>query len=107
MMDFIRSHKILSAVAAVLVLGGVWVLLTGGGTPQDIALLGEADPYAGSTGSTGVVDKQLQETLEKVRSIELSTPLLSDPAFLSLQDIGQQIVSEPFGRDDPFAPISF
>lgn len=109
MISFIQTHKLLSLILAVLILGGAWAVyssIAGGGT-ESSSLLGTSTLEDLGTGSAvSDADRQLQETLAQVRSIQLNTPILSDPAFLSLQDIGQQIVSEPFGREDPFAPIS-
>ena len=109
MIPFLKTHKLLSVLALVLLIGGGWALFSSvtGGPVASTSLLGEssASTVAGS-GSINEADQQLQETLAQVQAIQLNTPILSDPAFLSLQDIGQQIVSEPFGRDDPFAPVS-
>jgi len=56
---------------------------------------------------TGSVDSTLVDTLLTLRAVSLSGTIFSEPAFAALQDFGTQIVAEPVGRENPFAPISF
>jgi len=106
MIEKLKAHKILVGVILVVVIAGLWFSL-GGGRGESNALLGSSSVQASASGNATVagVDRELQETLEKVRSIQLADPILVDPVFMSLQDIGQQIVPEPFGRPNPFAPL--
>ncbi len=52
------------------------------------------------------VERSLVDTLLQLRAVSLSGTIFSDPAFMSLQDFGTQVIPEPVGRANPFAPIS-
>lgn len=52
------------------------------------------------------VDSDVVGVLLQLRSISLSGTIFSDPAFQSLQDFGREIVPEPAGRSNPFAPLN-
>jgi hypothetical protein len=108
MFQIIKSHKILAGGAIVAILAVGWFIIGGGGSQQAAPLLGSSALSASVTGNATVagVDHELQNTLDKVRAIQLNNQVLNDPVFASLSDIGQQIVPEPFGRANPFAPIS-
>lgn len=90
----------LIALGIVVAIGAWWGL--GGGGPSDDELL--ATESASDENSIG--DKDLVDTLLALRSVSLSGTILSDPAFLSLKDFGTEIVPEPVGRPNPFAPLS-
>ena len=51
-------------------------------------------------------DRSLVDTLLQLRAVSLSGTIFSDPAFVSLQDFGTQVIPEPVGRPNPFAPVS-
>lgn len=51
-------------------------------------------------------ERGIVETLLQLRSVSLSGTIFSDPAFIYLRDFGTQIVAEPVGRPNPFAPLS-
>lgn len=108
MIEKLKEHKILAGIVLVGVIGLLWFMLGGGAPATDTGLLGTSSVAASASGNATVagVDRELQDTLDKVRAIQLADPVLGDPVFMSLQDIGQQIVPEPFGRPNPFAPIS-
>ena len=55
--------------------------------------------------SQTAVEQELLSLLLELRSIQLNTTLFSDERFQSLQDFNQDIVSEPVGRSNPFAPL--
>jgi len=55
--------------------------------------------------SQTAVEQELLSLLLELRSIQLNTRLFSDERFQSLQDFNQDIVSEPVGRSNPFAPL--
>lgn len=107
MIEKFKAHKILSIVAIVFLLAVGWFWISGGANKGSEQILETSSLSASASGdaTVGRVDRELQETLEKVRAIQLNNQILSDPAFLSLIDIGQQIVPEPFGRPNPFAPL--
>ncbi|MFQ5540902.1 MAG: hypothetical protein ACE5F4_01510 [Candidatus Paceibacteria bacterium] len=51
------------------------------------------------------VEQELLSLLLELRDIELDPALFSDERFQSLQDFNQEIVAEPVGRTNPFAPL--
>lgn len=99
-MTFIREHKMIVSVVALLVALFAWYGFSG--SKGEAPLLAAQGPAAVSTAA----ERNLVETLIALRAITLSGTIFSDPAFLSLQDFGTQIVPEPMGRRDPFAPLS-
>ncbi|MBI4133644.1 hypothetical protein HY478_03450 [Candidatus Uhrbacteria bacterium] len=56
--------------------------------------------------SESAVERGLVDTLLQLRSVSLSGTIFADPAFMNLRDFGSQIVPEPVGRTNPFAPLS-
>lgn len=98
MMHLLSQYKIFVIVAAVLIAGGVWYGLSQG--PSSSSLL-TADAPAVPGPSQDVVD-----TLLALRAVKLDGAVFSDPAFMSLKDFSTQIVPEPVGRPNPFAPLT-
>lgn len=69
---------------------------------------GEPEPVLSTTGTGGgqtVVEQELISLLLELRTITLDTRLLDDPRFQSLRDFNQELIPEPTGRQNPFAPI--
>lgn len=50
-------------------------------------------------------DQDLVALLFELRAIRLDNEIFSDPLFTSLADFGQELVPEPTGRQNPFAPL--
>lgn len=98
MMDLISKHKLMSLLILVVLIGAAWWEFTGS-TPAPILSTQSAD-------DSNSQDSEIVSTLLQLQAVSLSGTILSDPGFLSLQDFTTQIVSEPLGRPDPFAPIS-
>lgn len=55
--------------------------------------------------NTPSVDQDLIALLLQLKSIKLDDAIFSDSAFKSLQDFSQELVQEPVGRNNPFAPL--
>lgn len=51
-------------------------------------------------------DQDLIVLLLELRSIALNEEIFANPAFQSLQDFSQELVPEPVGRPNPFAPLN-
>lgn len=97
MMNFILSHKIIAGVVAVLVAVGIWIGLSSGGSSSsllDTETVGDNGP-----------DQELVATLLALRAVKLDGSLFSDPGFVSLKDFSTEIIPEPIGRPNPFAPL--
>lgn len=98
MINFILGHKIIVVVVAVLVAIGVWIGLSSSSSSEGSLLSTEV------IGNNGP-DKDLVSTLLALRAVKLDASLFTDPAFISLKDFSTQIVAEPVGRPNPFAPL--
>ncbi|KKW19933.1 MAG: hypothetical protein UY63_C0004G0018 [Parcubacteria group bacterium GW2011_GWA2_51_10] len=98
-MSTLKQYKIALLGIAIVVALFIWWGLRG--SPQDVPLL-TTEALGGATG----IEKELVETLITVQSISLTGTIFSDPAFRSLGDFGREIIPEPMGRRDPFAPLA-
>lgn len=99
MIELMRRNKIILAVVGVLLGGFIWYGMTGGGAVvSDSALTAEV--VTQSAEERAVLDSLLQ-----LRSIQLTGTIFSDQSFMSLRDFRTEIVSEPVGRRNPFAPL--
>ena len=98
MVNFILSHKIIVVVVALLLAIFVWIGLSSGNPSSDSLLTTEVVNNEGP-------DKDLIATLLALRAVKLDASLFSDPAFVSLKDFSTQIIPEPVGRPNPFAPL--
>ena len=100
-MKFFTDHKILVIAGAVLIAAAVWFGLSGGGSPSSASLVTTQGANAGMSAA----DQNLVSTLLALRAVKLDGAVFSEPSFQSLQDFSTQIVSEPVGRANPFAPL--
>lgn len=101
MEELFRKGKVpILVVLGIIVALGAWWGLSGGDSSDDLLATESASD------ERGIADKDLVETLLMLRSVSLSGSILSDPAFLGLKDFGTEIVAEPVGRPNPFAPFS-
>ncbi len=99
MIDLLKRNKIILAVVGVLIAGFIWYGMTGGSAPvSDSALTAEAV-------SQSAEERAILDSLLQLRSIQLTGTIFSDQAFASLKDFRTEIVSEPVGRRNPFAPF--
>jgi hypothetical protein len=100
MLDMLMQNKLAVIVVALMVAAGAWYTLGGGGGGEETALVTED-----FTSPASEADRDLVATLLELRSVRLDGNVFSDPAFQSLKDFGSQIVPEPVGRPNPFAPF--
>lgn len=91
-----NKNTLLLLLLAALIAGGAWFGLGGGGESDDLL---NTEVVAG--GNSDIV-----ATLLALRSVSLDSSIFSDPSFTILRDFGTQILPEPVGRPNPFAPIS-
>lgn len=99
-MEFLSRYKTQAIVLlAVLVAAVVWYGLSGT-TPPTTLLTTQS-----VSDQSGVADRGVVETLLTLRTVSLSGTIFSDPAFMGLKDFGTQIIPEPVGRENPFAPL--
>lgn len=57
------------------------------------------------SGAESAVEQELLTLLLELRSITLDESIFSDDRFRALKDLSQDIVTEPIGRPNPFAPL--
>ncbi len=98
-MSLISQHKLIAVIIVIVLLGGGWYALSGNSAPAPTLTTTQA---AGSSPA----NSNLVSTLLALRSVKLDASIFSDPAFMSLKDFSTQIVPEPVGRPNPFAPLS-
>ena len=100
MFETIFRNKIVIAALAIVVAVIAWYMLGGEAPPQE-----GLSTETFSTPATEA-ERDLVATLLQLRSVSLEGTVFSDPIFQSLRDFGSQIVPEPVGRENPFAPLS-
>jgi len=97
MMDYASQHKMISLLVLILLIAAAWWGFTQNSSPGAGVLI--------STVATSSQDAQIVSVLLQLQAVQLNGTVLTDPGFLSLQDFTTQIVSEPIGRPNPFAPL--
>lgn len=97
-MATLKNKLILIVLCGIVLAGVVWYSFMRDDSKQ---LLQTKD----LTTATGV-DNDVVGVLLQLRAISLSGTIFTDPAFQSLQDFGKEIVPEPIGRPNPFAPLT-
>ena len=98
MINFILSHKILAVIIVVLLAAAVWIGLSSGSSSSSLLTTETVDQNS--------PDQDLVQTLLALRAVKLDGAVFSDPGFQSLKDFSTQIVPEPVGRPNPFAPLN-
>lgn len=101
MIDMIKNNKIAVVAVAVVIAGLAWYGSGLGSGATDGAVLTSDNP----TGAQAAQERAVLDALLQLRTIELRGDVFSDPAFLSLRDFRSEIVPEPVGRRNPFAPL--
>lgn len=96
-MTFLTRYR--NVIITVLVaLGGFVAYSIFIGTPGSV-LIEESAP------AQTAVEQELIALLIELRSIKLDLSLFENPEFQSLTDFSQELVPEPVGRENPFAPF--
>lgn len=99
MIDLIKNNKVTVLIIALIIGGGIWFSMSGG-TPEEALLVSED-----ATGVRSAQERVALDTLVQLKSIQITGNIFSDPAFQSLRDARTEIVAEPVGRRNPFAPL--
>ncbi len=50
-------------------------------------------------------EREMLELLTNMKSIRLDSSLFKDATYINLQDFSREVIPEPIGREDPFAPL--
>jgi len=101
MLDMIKHNKLVVAAIVVVLVGVACYALSGHTSSSSSALTTED-----ATGTQSAQEREALDILLQLRSIQLNGTIFSDAAFQSLKDFRTEIVSEPVGRRNPFAPLS-
>lgn len=93
------SRKTLLTIACVVIVvaGGFYYFFFFAVNPSDSVISTGAPASAAEVSFISLVGK--------LEPITFDTSMLADPRFTSLVDIRTNVVSEPQGRTDPFAPL--
>lgn len=60
---------------------------------------------ASSSAGTNQTGRQILALLADLKSVQLDDSIFSDPMFQALQDTSVELILEPKGRPNPFAPL--
>ena len=102
-MKILARYKMFIGAAVILGVMVIWFILSGGGSvPASTTLLTTETV----SGSTDPASRDFVATLFALRAIQLNGEIFTEPAFLALQDFSTAITPEPFGRPNPFAPLT-
>ena len=111
MLRAILNHKLMVLGIGVLAAAALWFGMSQS-TEQPTIVTSNAQGTSNTVGGVvtpGPVDQDTQQILDillALRAVKLDDALFSNPAFMSLKDFSTQIVPEPVGRPDPFAPFA-
>ena len=97
-MSLLKNKFILLLLAGVIVAGVVWYSFMRDKGGKLLQTEDITKPTA--------VDSDVVTILLQLRAVSLSGTIFTDPAFISLKDFGRQIIPEPIGRPNPFAPLA-
>lgn len=98
MLDLLKKNKIIIGILIVIIAAFAWFGLSDQ-QPTTSLLSNE------SRSSNSAADQEILRVLLDMRSIRLDSSIFENPAFASLRDFGRDIVPEPVGRTNPFAPV--
>ncbi len=98
-MQTLLQHKLTLVVIALLVAGGVWYGMSSTPAVPDLT----STPAAAGASSA---DQGIVPTLLTLRAVKLDGTIFSNPTFTQLRDFSTDIITEPVGRTNPFAPFS-
>lgn len=104
-MEIIKKNFTLIGIILIVVLGAVWyaIMPGDGGASVEVTEGGVLVATAGDPEAEA--DPDVLKLLLDMRAIKLDGRLFKSPAFRALQDTGKQILKEPQGRRNPFAPV--
>jgi hypothetical protein len=97
MMAIFQNRLVLLLAGGVVVAGVVWYSFM---RDRSENLLETSDLTVATEADSDIVNVLLE-----LRAVTLSGTIFSDPAFVRLKDFGREIVPEPVGRANPFAPL--
>jgi hypothetical protein len=104
-MELLKKNLALIGIIIIVILGAVWYALSAGsGTSTSVEVTDGGVLVATAGDPEAEADPDVLKLLLDMRAIKLDGRLFKSPAFRALQDTGRQILKEPQGRANPFAP---
>lgn len=98
MLNIIKQNKIIFVVLVVVIVTFAWFGLAD--QEPNSTLLTSTETRADAS----VAEQEILRLLLDMRSIRLDSAIFENPAFAALRDFGREIIPEPVGRTNPFAP---
>lgn len=98
-MQALFRHKFIVIGIALALAGAAWYGLSASPATPDLA------PTPTASGSSPA-EAGIVSTLLTLRAVKLDGTIFGDPEFTRLKDFSTEIVPEPVGRTNPFAPLS-
>jgi len=99
MLNSIKQNKILIISLIVVAIFFVWFSMSGKGQSGKLLTSQSASTISNKK------DREVLQSLEDTKAIQLNNALFKTVAFKSLVDFGQNIIPEPIGRINPFSPV--
>ena len=96
MMNLIKQYQ--TAILFVVVVGVAYLGYT-------YLFAAPTEPALTTTETATAPDQDLIALLLQLKAIRLDNALFTDPLFQSLTDYSKELVVEPVGRPNPFAPL--
>ncbi|HUO50141.1 MAG TPA: hypothetical protein VMU25_01035 [Candidatus Paceibacterota bacterium] len=106
MMNYIFQHKLIAGVVLVVIIAAAWYGFTQTSTPPVLSTTGTTSDLSTGNPEADAANQNLVSTLLTLQAVQLDGTIFSDQAFLSLKDFTTQVINEPIGRTNPFAPLS-
>lgn len=94
----LNTNTISIVIAIIVLIGGGYWYISSSGTGNE--------PPLTSGVETNVAQIKFQTLVQKLQPIKFDTSIFSNPRFNALVDIATPVTPEPYGRLDPFAPVS-
>lgn len=105
-MELLKKNFPLIGIIIIVILGAAWYALSSGsGTDAPVEVTEGGVLVATQGDPEAEADPDVLKLLLDMRAIKLDGRLFKAPAFRALQDTGKQILAEPKGRQNPFAPV--
>jgi len=99
-MQTLLQNKLILVISALVVAGIAWYGLSPASATPDLI----STPIA--TSGTKKIDQGIVQTLLSLHAVKLEGTIFSNTIFKQLKDFSTEIVVEPAGRTNPFAPLS-
>jgi hypothetical protein len=94
--SILSQHKIFVVLGGIALAIGVWYSLAPSAGPTILS----------ADGSGAGPGQEVVDTLRQLDAVKLDGAIFSQKTFAALKDFSTQIVPEPVGRPNPFAPLS-